>query len=964
MAITLTVNGTGYSFPQTADENWGENVTNWASAVTSGMLQRAGGTFTLVGEVDFGATFGLKTAYYKSRATNPAGAGVVRLGNAETIAFRNAANNGDLTLTANASNELIYNATKLLLSGAVVDVDIASGAAIAFSKMAALTASRVLISDGSGVVSASTVTGTTLAFLDATSSIQTQLDAKASVASLTAHTSDLANPHSVTKAQIGLANADNTSDMDKPVSTAQAAAIQVVQDDANAHEARVDNPHLVTKAQVGLTNVTDDAQLKIASNLSDLANAATARTNLGLGNVDNTSDATKNAAAATLTNKTLTAPAINGANIDGGTASNTSRITVPKDTYANLLLLTRKAGTLVYATDSSKVYYDDGTNLTEVGSGSGSGGVNYITNGDGELNTTGWALYNDGIVTTPVDGTGGSTSNLTFTSSAANILRGDKSFLLDVAAPGVNAGVGISYDFTIDDADKYRVLKISFDYKQDALVGTSPLLGVWIYDVTNARLIEPVGKSVQQSVITTQHQATFQTTNSSSYRLIVHFMEGPSLAKFYFDSITVGPQSIARGPMISDWVSYTPTFTGFGTVTVQEFQWRRVGSDVEIRGKFTAGTTTAVESRLSLPSGLTSAAASVIPSIQYAGQVLRNITGAAQENVALIEPSVGYVTFGIANASQAPLTKQNGSAWVLSGEVVTVNAVVPILGWSSNQVLSSDEDGRVCIARYTNVAGTSISTTPTAVTFATKSIDSHSAYSGSTFTVPLPGKYTINAKALASGNAGSSQIYYGAVYKNGALYSREGTPGLSGVPPVWKYTDEIDCVAGDTLQVYLWGSAGPFTLSTTVGDCFMSISRKSGPSQIAASENISASYYLTASFAASATIPINFNGLEFDSHGAVTTSATAWKFTAPISGEYHVTGIQNTGTISTLNLFKNGVQYKGYGYNNGSQPSQASTKIRLLAGDYIDFRPSVAATFTGGTQATSLGAIQISRVGN
>jgi hypothetical protein len=45
------------------------------------------------------------------------------------------------------------------------------------------------------------------------------------------------------------------------------------------------NPHGTTKANVGLGNVSNDAQLKIASNLSDLNNAATARNNLSLGSL-------------------------------------------------------------------------------------------------------------------------------------------------------------------------------------------------------------------------------------------------------------------------------------------------------------------------------------------------------------------------------------------------------------------------------------------------------------------------------------------------------------------------------------------------------------------------------------------------------------------------------------------------------------------------------------------------------
>lgn len=58
-------------------------------------------------------------------------------------------------------------------------------------------------------------------------------------------------------------------------------------------------------------------------------------------------------AADTITNK----------DIDGGIASNTNRITVPGDTYTNLLALTRKAGTILYGTDTQAFYYDNGTTL-------------------------------------------------------------------------------------------------------------------------------------------------------------------------------------------------------------------------------------------------------------------------------------------------------------------------------------------------------------------------------------------------------------------------------------------------------------------------------------------------------------------------------------------------------------------------------------------------------------------------
>jgi len=62
----------------------------------------------------------------------------------------------------------------------IVNADIKSGAAIAFDKMATLTASRALVSNSDGELEVSAVTSTEIGYLDGvTSAIQTQLDTKA-----------------------------------------------------------------------------------------------------------------------------------------------------------------------------------------------------------------------------------------------------------------------------------------------------------------------------------------------------------------------------------------------------------------------------------------------------------------------------------------------------------------------------------------------------------------------------------------------------------------------------------------------------------------------------------------------------------------------------------------------------------------------------------------------------------------
>lgn len=186
MTTSVSLNGTTYTIPRTGDDSWSATggVDDYLVALATGVLTKAGGTFTLTAEVNTGATYGFKTAYYKSQGTNPGTTGIVRLANAESVVWRNVANSADLALTVNSSNVLQFNGapivtlalgsantalvmnsggtayqwativnanvdaaaaiaySKLALTGSIVNADVSGSAAIAYSKLS-LTGSVV-----------------------------------------------------------------------------------------------------------------------------------------------------------------------------------------------------------------------------------------------------------------------------------------------------------------------------------------------------------------------------------------------------------------------------------------------------------------------------------------------------------------------------------------------------------------------------------------------------------------------------------------------------------------------------------------------------------------------------------------------------------------------------------------------------------------------------------------------------
>jgi hypothetical protein len=105
------------------------------------------------------------------------------------------------------------------------------------------------------------------------------------VTPLNAHIARTDNPHSVTKAQVGLGNADNTSDVNKPVSTAQQNALNLKVDKVTGYALSKNDftDALLSK----LNGIAAGAQVNVPTNLGSTANASnvTVSSSTGSGTV-------------------------------------------------------------------------------------------------------------------------------------------------------------------------------------------------------------------------------------------------------------------------------------------------------------------------------------------------------------------------------------------------------------------------------------------------------------------------------------------------------------------------------------------------------------------------------------------------------------------------------------------------------------------------------------------------------
>lgn len=763
-------------------------------------------------------------------------------------------------------------------------------------------------------------------------------------------------PTGIVKSDVGLANVDNTSDATK-----------------NAAIATLTNKTLTTPVITAPTGIV--------------------KADVGLSLVDNTSDATKNAAAVVLTNK----------DIDGGTASNTSRITLPKAAKTTLDALTRKAGTILFDTTSGKPYYDDGTNLQLVGSGSG-GGVNFVTNSDGSTGTTGYIEGSYAAAARPAGAFTASSGVGAFvvsTSTVAPIGTAATSLTFAKSAGVSRQGRAVEYEFDLSIGYRAKVLQTNIQYiiNSGAFVagvnGTTPSDSslIWyasFFNGTTWTLSEPSSFKLlsTSTTISDVFSSTIQSpSDATKMRLIAYVAESVVSAWEVKAIISVSPSVYVYGTPVTDWASFTPTVSPISGYTLSPIGYqRRVGDEREyvIQFRKDGSTGTGATSLLfTLPNGAsvdftklnTNSGTAIVGVASTYGQVSASAWDDALPVVVSTATEVA-----IANPGSASVYLGTG---VVASSYWNLKFTVPIVGLSSSVQMSDQTDTRV-VSLNASVATGTLSGAFNVIKFTTVAKDTHGSYSAATglWTCIVPGDYLLSSSVEIVGT-GVANAVEGIRIKKGAGSIAANILTIATVNNAFAYSASagVTLAAGDTVSVDSFTNRTTPSFPVTNTNSNFSVSRISGPSAIAASSSVNAIY----TTAAGQSIPnatftiIDFGTREEDNHGFVTTGA-AWKFQPSIGGLFEISakcylsagGGWNVNEEAVLDIYKNNVSHariSGYvatvAHASAVSLDGVPRQVRLNSGEFADIRlyqsTGAALAIVASSQLTW---ISIKRVGN
>lgn len=606
------------------------------------------------------------------------------------------------------------------------------------------------------------------------------------------------------------------------------------------------------------------------------------------------------------------------------------------------------------------------------------------SNGHFERNAIGWAAYDDAAAD-PVDATGG-TSTTTCARSTSSPIDGDGSLLMTKTGGASYQGEGCALTFTVPANLSGEPLQISFEYAVASGTYADDAVELWLYNSTGTTLIQPAPTLLKNHSLNRQtYKAEFQPTYSTSaqtFRLALHIgATGTTAYTLKFDNFRLYKGRKSYGSPITDVVTYTPSTTNIGTATFTTLTgtYSRAGdyANITISAILSGAGSGASAFTFSLPSGL------VADSSKY---ISGNTIGFA--STYSLDAATQYKAVGASLSSTTTVNLLNdgaGGAYVgtdlRADTQIYINLKIPIVGWSSSVVMSSDAGTRVTAATMyrTSSSQTISSTSETKVQLNAASPDTHGGADTTTnyrYTFKEPGIYSVGATAFVN-SITSGEVYTVRIKKTGTnIIQGSAAGGASGVSVV-AIPRVISAVAGDYVEMYVQSSsdASYDILGTADTVSYMSIQRISGPSQIAASDTVGALYTGAPPTGTLNSTPniTTFGTKVKDSHGVYLSGS----YTVQMSGQYDIgAAVDITHASIAVNqyagiaIYIDGVQkYVRYAVCSSTSvveyyPQIEVKAIPLLTGQVVTIRSFSTGTTPTFTSNATTNNFYITRTGN
>lgn len=643
------------------------------------------------------------------------------------------------------------------------------------------------------------------------------------------------------------------------------------------------------------------------------------------------------------------------------------------------------------------------------------GQKNYITKGTFATNaTTGWNLKRttlSGLIPNQVAASWTTPSVLSVTATSTGALT-QAGFSLSLSASGVTTAgdMLVSDSYTIDIEDQAKTLAFKFSYKAYTnpsnlnFSGTSSnTFHVYIYDDANSAWIQPAGcySTVQSSGVGIA-TGTFQTpSNMTSFRIAIVSCNASlnttasGAFTMYFDNFSVGPQITNMGVPVTDWSSANVSWKSSGTQPtlgngILFARKKRVGDSAKYYIVLIAGTTT------NLGSGTYSFELDeTINTDKIYGDADRSNFGTVRILDAGAKIIPGFVGFNGSKQVQIryfttqpgtnPVPVDNVNLWSSTtpfsfgdGDTITLEFEVPISGWSSNTVMSSDAAVNVVAANATKTTGSHTSTgnfqTVASWTLIRDETGSFNASSGF-YTVSVVGWYRVNASiTFASNSTGQRYIRINA---GGSYYGLAGGQSSAADITALQASQDVYLTAGQQISIEAFQNTGG-NLNYAGNGSSLSISRISGPTQIAASETVAASLNWTTGTIGpnNNAVKVPLNSSVFDTHNGFVAASNRW--IAPIAGIFDISATINFTSTNVISA-----RYVAGIYNKNGEvlrlnehtPYSAgvyfslsgSGLLKLNAGDYIELWVYGAANNSVNQLSTdnaTIPTLSIKKIGN